>query len=535
MRSQLCCCATRAIAPSPCGNAVAFLRLPEDSPNRRYLFLQSAGRSAVPQLSKLDNREMETAQTMAAPDYGLPTPATATLGLSALTSFAQEKQRVGQQRQQENKPQFTLPPPQGAFDQRHGGPSSWLPSLPSSGGPVPSSQGLKRDENLTRSGPSVTCEEERTRQEQERTRQEQERTQQERLRLEQRRVEFEILQTSLQSGIPPAHVPMIFASMCTASNRNSPLAAPEMAWDFADRGAKKTVNPERQYDTPPQSLALAPYQERQKMQETGQPSPSIYFHHWQPPQPAQNDIGKGLDQRGAWSWSGDQPSKKKASIRGHGSYGDQQSQSLTASSSARNPAPQRESIPVDFKSDSPTGSRNGSSVTTPTSSISFEDISGETRWLEQKKAAVIDSIMSTIHKWLETWQTRREHDNGRLVLPSGSRAQVPCDGEGADSNYSGVADFGRDVCGKALPTTGSTGGNVTRKRQADRQGESGQEGHSDGDEHPSDRDTSESKGPKRKKTDQRKLACPFFKHDPSKYRDWRTCPGPGWCDAHRVK
>lgn len=33
----------------------------------------------------------------------------------------------------------------------------------------------------------------------------------------------------------------------------------------------------------------------------------------------------------------------------------------------------------------------------------------------------------------------------------------------------------------------------------------------------------------------RKFACPFSKHDPAKYRNVKTCCGPGWNDVHRVK
>ncbi|KAK3304669.1 uncharacterized protein B0T15DRAFT_250475 [Chaetomium strumarium] len=33
----------------------------------------------------------------------------------------------------------------------------------------------------------------------------------------------------------------------------------------------------------------------------------------------------------------------------------------------------------------------------------------------------------------------------------------------------------------------------------------------------------------------RKFACPFCKHDPVKYRNIKTCCGPGWEDVHRVK
>lgn len=33
----------------------------------------------------------------------------------------------------------------------------------------------------------------------------------------------------------------------------------------------------------------------------------------------------------------------------------------------------------------------------------------------------------------------------------------------------------------------------------------------------------------------RKFACPFCKHAPAKYKNVRTCLGPGWVDVHRVK
>ncbi|KAJ4289659.1 hypothetical protein N0V90_010988 [Kalmusia sp. IMI 367209] len=32
-----------------------------------------------------------------------------------------------------------------------------------------------------------------------------------------------------------------------------------------------------------------------------------------------------------------------------------------------------------------------------------------------------------------------------------------------------------------------------------------------------------------------RFACPFFKHDPNRYRNRRTCPGPGWPTVHRMK
>lgn len=32
-----------------------------------------------------------------------------------------------------------------------------------------------------------------------------------------------------------------------------------------------------------------------------------------------------------------------------------------------------------------------------------------------------------------------------------------------------------------------------------------------------------------------RFACPFYKHDPLRYRNRRTCPGPGWQTVHRMK
>ncbi|KAH6975822.1 hypothetical protein EDB80DRAFT_307382 [Ilyonectria destructans] len=33
----------------------------------------------------------------------------------------------------------------------------------------------------------------------------------------------------------------------------------------------------------------------------------------------------------------------------------------------------------------------------------------------------------------------------------------------------------------------------------------------------------------------KRFACPYFKHDPRKFRDWRTCVGPGFQTIHRLK
>jgi hypothetical protein len=62
-------------------------------------------------------------------------------------------------------------------------------------------------------------------------------------------------------------------------------------------------------------------------------------------------------------------------------------------------------------------------------------------------------------------------------------------------------------------------------------------GKDDGDE---DEDSDTDDGPPRRifpkvVRDKRRFACPYFKHDPQKYKYFRSCPGPGWDRIHRVK
>ncbi|KAK5658689.1 hypothetical protein OQA88_2088 [Cercophora sp. LCS_1] len=40
---------------------------------------------------------------------------------------------------------------------------------------------------------------------------------------------------------------------------------------------------------------------------------------------------------------------------------------------------------------------------------------------------------------------------------------------------------------------------------------------------------------KRARRDHLRFACPFAKHDPAKYKNVKTCCGPGWIELHRVK
>ncbi|KAF4465103.1 hypothetical protein FALBO_8060 [Fusarium albosuccineum] len=51
-------------------------------------------------------------------------------------------------------------------------------------------------------------------------------------------------------------------------------------------------------------------------------------------------------------------------------------------------------------------------------------------------------------------------------------------------------------------------------------------------------DEGEPPAPKRQRKedpDAKKFACPFYKHNPQEFKEFRTCMGPGWTSIHRIK
>ncbi|OTA57309.1 hypothetical protein K449DRAFT_398701 [Hypoxylon sp. EC38] len=152
----------------------------------------------------LPQKQSPSTRPMSAPHRGLPLPAAMTL------------------------PQ---PPPPQAPGPPH--PPAPGPPLHAQGPPIPSphSQSLGAlpappqhpgSEDSMRSWLVAKAEEERRRQEEEKTRQES-------LRLEQRKLEYDMLRTSLDRGIPPPMVPVVFAGM---SGGALPQAALEWAQQY---------------------------------------------------------------------------------------------------------------------------------------------------------------------------------------------------------------------------------------------------------------------------------------------------------------
>lgn len=207
----------------------------------------------------------------------------------------------------------TVPPyydtPEGKMNNQHRGlpppmglslppPDRGLPAMASLGNlPAPPSQWTGQDESM-RNWLQAKAEEDRRRAEEEKTRQEG-------LRLDQRKIEQSMLRESLQGGIPPVMVPLIFAGMGGAA-----LSAQTLEWAqhyMAQLSLQNQQHLQAQQAHPPQippppqpvspdlrrdnrMLPPNPYGGHQALQpalpsNAAQPSPL-------PSQPAQSNLGR---------------------------------------------------------------------------------------------------------------------------------------------------------------------------------------------------------------------------------------------------
>lgn len=122
--------------------------------------------------------------------------------------------------------------------------------------------------------------------EEERTKQEEERTRQEQLRLEQRKIEGDILRSSLNGGIPPALIPLVFAGMGSSGGTVSKTAL-EWAQNYLSGSqghhpqllpaAQGPLSPEHQREF--SSSGGAHYSATTPGPGTGPPSQGAYASH----------------------------------------------------------------------------------------------------------------------------------------------------------------------------------------------------------------------------------------------------------------
>lgn len=203
-------------------------------------------------------------QPMSAHHRGLPPPAAMTLPPQAQppTSVPPAAPAIGHAPPSHHQQQPPPPPPPPPSQHQHQQPQA--PHHHHLGGlPAPPSQWQGSEDGM-RNWLHAKAEEDRRKQEEERT-------QQETLRLEQRRLEHEILKTSLNGGIPPPMIPVVFAGMSGGT-------LPQAALDWAQQFMASQAQQGHPQLMPPQG-GLVPGERRRDSQ--GQ-----LYSHYPPPGPS---------------------------------------------------------------------------------------------------------------------------------------------------------------------------------------------------------------------------------------------------------
>ncbi|PNP85132.1 hypothetical protein FNYG_01520 [Fusarium nygamai] len=130
--------------------------------------------------------------------------------------------------------------------------------------------------------------------EEDKRRQAEERTRQESLRLEQRKVEMDMMCTSLQGGVPPAMIPLVFVRMGSGGARPQ-MTGVQQPTSVSQAYHFQLLSPQHahskyQRDIPQPTQAAAPalasrpqIEHVQSSQQETQPNSSITFYTWQPP------------------------------------------------------------------------------------------------------------------------------------------------------------------------------------------------------------------------------------------------------------
>ena len=134
---------------------------------------------------------------------------------------------------------------------------------------------------------------------------------------------------------------------------------------------------------------------------------------------------------------------------------------------------------------------------------------------EQQNLAVVNRLMRYFYAWLNpslgAGTRGHTHSSSTSTSPSA-----------APSSDDAVATFSGDILG----------GHGLKRRREEPPG---------GNDDDPDEEHRRGKRPKRQgdakeiALSTRKLACPYYKREPSKYQNWRSCPGPGWDTVHRLK
>jgi hypothetical protein len=133
-------------------------------------------------------------------------------------------------------------------------------------------------------------------------------------------------------------------------------------------------------------------------------------------------------------------------------------------------------------------------------------------YVDERKTQIIDSIVSKVTQWM-----RSMFDSCR---------------KGAGGNSAGASGRPDESQGSSSKAKTSNPTNPSNQKRKATEIDDGETDDDDEEEHKEDRKSG--KKPVQN-CENRKYACPYFKYNPTKYREWRVCPGPGWADIHRLK
>jgi hypothetical protein len=134
----------------------------------------------------------------------------------------------------------------------------------------------------------------------------------------------------------------------------------------------------------------------------------------------------------------------------------------------------------------------------------------DSTWVRRRQKALIEHIMRALCQHLDSKILRHAGNDRNGDGGSSSALQ--------EGSISATTTAGSSALGMERYTSGgddSRGG--------------------DGDENDGDDRRRKSRIPAETGEERPRYACPYYKRDPGKYGKWRSCPGPGWDEVHRVK
>lgn len=168
-------------------------------------------------------------------------------------------------------------------------------------------------------------------------------------------------------------------------------------------------------------------------------------------------------------------------------------------------------IPPPIQECSPPTSCTSFTTSAGTGWDSSDDSSPESISQSGQKKALVDRLMQYCYAILANNYTQCKGDASTSYAPSSTSSSQGASGQAID-----------------VPGQAAHGQNKKRSSQKDSEGS----GDSDDDE------GSKGFGSKRAKMEEnmgKRLACPFFKRNPQRYQEERSCVGPGWRTVHRLK